>query len=37
MKVIVDTIGPQEGGYNHAVLGENVLALIQGMAKKRSC
>jgi len=26
-----------EGGYNHAVLGENVLALIQGMTKKRSC
>jgi acetoin utilization deacetylase AcuC-like enzyme len=23
-----------EGGYNHEVLGENVLALIQGMARK---
>lgn len=26
--------GILEGGYNHAVLGENVLALIQGMAKE---
>jgi len=26
-----------EGGYNHQVLGQNVLALIQGMAREWSC